>query len=518
MTNLERFQRLFQGRENVYGQFSLAPDGEKRVMTVSRPVTQAQWEGHLEGAGPFLGIVPIRQDNHCLFGAIDVDEDGVDLAALEVQVVAAGLPLVVCRSKSGGAHLYLFLQDPAPARTVVQKLKSWSKALGRTENPDGRPIEIFPKQDRLKPTEVGNWINLPYYGGEATNRYAVKDGSRITLEEFLDLAEETMVTALELEMIEAEFPQAEGGDQGTGETFGDGPPCLQALHQLGYPSGTRNQGLFQVGVYLKQRYPDDWRNQLEEYNRSGRFDPPLGASEVVSLINSLEKRDYNYQCEQLPIAPHCQRTLCRKRKFGIAGMGTKQQMDAFPKLGGLTKVLTDPPTWVLEVNGQPVSLETDDLMAMIRFRKKCLEQLTIIVPQLKQAQWDDIIRDLIVEHTVQEAPEDAGVLGQFRALVREFMLRRHQSVSRDDILMGKPWEDVDKGRVWFRSVDLDAHLKRKNFREYTPAKVYMVLREMGAGHGQFNLKGAVTKVWWLPSPKGEQDQEFDAPESINPEF
>ena len=35
--------------------------------------------------------------------------------------------------------------------------------------------EIFPKQDALaKPEDKGNWLNMPYFGGDATDRYGIK--------------------------------------------------------------------------------------------------------------------------------------------------------------------------------------------------------------------------------------------------------------------------------------------------------------------------------------------------------
>lgn len=33
------------------------------------------------------------------------------------------------------------------------------------------------------------------------------------------------------------------------EEIKDGPPCLQALMRQGFPEGTRNNGLFNIGVY-----------------------------------------------------------------------------------------------------------------------------------------------------------------------------------------------------------------------------------------------------------------------------
>lgn len=505
----ERFRRLFRGREICYGQYLILDKGEKRPWTVSEPVSDAQWESHVTGDGPFLGIVPITLDNTCYFAAIDIDDDGVDLEELDETIQAARLPLVVCRSKSGGAHLYLFLKDPAPAKLVVEKMREWAQAIGRPANSDGRATEIFPKQTKLKHEEQGNWINLPYYGGDDTNRYAVRDGNHLSFSGFLDLAESVRISSLSLASI-----QVAGANP-----FNEGPPCLQALHQLGYPSGSRNQGLYNIGCFFKLSDPDDWQDLLRDYNQnSGKIDPPLTDKEINDLIKSLEKRDYIYKCSELPIAPHCKRAECKKRKFGIKGFATKRANDNFPEMTNLVKIMTDPPQWQMDVNGHTIDMSTDDLMSLTRFRKTCLEKLTIIVPMIKANDWDEKIRDLLEEHTVQEAPEDAGTLGQFKSLVHEFLGLRDKSDSKEDLLRGMPFQDNDKGVVFFRSGDLLSFLERRKFREYTMAKIYTALRGIGAGHQQLNISGACIQVWNLPIPRDEQTEEFSLPVNKDPQF
>lgn len=505
----ERFRRLFRGRESCYGQYLVLEDGDKRAWTVSSPVGDEQWAGHLSGEGPFLGMVPITLDNTCYFGAIDVDDDGVDLEDLDERVQKHGLPLVVCRSKSGGAHLYLFLKDPAPAKLVFTRLTEWASVLGHDRNADGRAIEIFPKQTRLKDAENGNWINLPYFSSDKTNRYAVRDGQHLSLAGFLDLAESKRISSVALSGVVV-----------TGANpFLEGPPCLQTLHQLGLPAGARNQGLYNIGCFFKLAFPEDWQEQLSKYNsESGKIDPPVGDKELSDLIKSLEKREYIYKCSELPIAPHCKKTECKKRKFGIRGFASKKAHDNFPELGNLTKILTDPPQWQLDVNGHTIDLNTDDLMSLLKFRKTCLEKLTIIVPMIKSNEWDEKIRDLLEEHVVQEAPEDAGVMGQFKSLVEEFLAMRDKSDSREDLLRGLPVVDSERGLVYFRSGDLLSFLERRKFREYQMAKIYTALRGIGAGHQQLKIAGACVQVWHLPVPQDQQTEEFSLPVDQSPKF
>lgn len=499
----------------------LLEEGEsaKEAFTKHDPLSPELWEAHLRGdvSDYALGIVPTTKSNMAYFGAIDIDDDGIDLLGLERKVRELELPLVVCRSKSGGAHLYVFLRDPVPCKTLIEKLKRWATSLGHAQNSNGKTTEIFPKQDKLKKTEDGSWINIPYFRESNTTRYCVtldpvygEDDARLDFEQFLLYAEDMSISAAELDGREAKLV---GGE----DLFTDAPPCLQKLHQIGYPDGVRNQGLYNVAVFFKLAFPDDWQARLEEYNaESEKIDPPVSDRDLKALIRSIDGRDYVYKCSELPISAHCEKSKCKKQKFGIMVFQRQRVHDLFPELTALVKIMTDPPRWQMSVNGQSLDLTTDDLMTLVKFRKVCMERLSIIVPIIKQFEWDEMIRELLVDHKVVSAPEDAGVFGQFQYLVREFLTYRAKSESREDLLSGKPYEE--EGRVYFRSSDLLGFLDRRKFRSYQGNQVFTELRRLGVGHHQFNIRKACVQVWWLPVPEGEQREDFSVPVDQEPKF
>jgi hypothetical protein len=73
------------------------------------------------------------------------------------------------------------------------------------------------------------------------------------------------------------------------ERLKDGPPCLQVLLRQGFPEGTRNNGLFNLGVYLRKAYPDDWETKILEYNQA-IMDPPLDLKRLtLSLLSCIRK-------------------------------------------------------------------------------------------------------------------------------------------------------------------------------------------------------------------------------------
>lgn len=497
LAHLDQFKSLFSGREAFYGQYG---DGaEKKIQTLKGETPQEAWERHIRGEGPYLGQVPIRLDNTCYFGAIDIDDDHIDHQNLAKRIAELRLPLIVCRSKSGGAHCYLFFDKPVAAPIVVRTLKSWAELLGHTQNDDGRAIEIFPKQTAIRPKDSGNWINLPYYGGDASTRKAVSaNGELLTLAEFVAIAEMKRVRDARA-LADIQPASAKG-------VFSEGPPCLQKLHVIGYAEGSRNSGLYNVAVFFKLAFPDDWQERLEQYNDEV-FTPPLSEREVKTVIGSVDRKDYSYNCDELPIQPHCQRGLCNKRRFGVGALRSAHTIKQFPKMENLRKILTDPPRWIVSVEGNDVELTTDDITQLSRLRKVLFEQLNMVIPVIKPVDYDDILRQMLLTHTVIEAPEDAGVRGQFLMLIDQFFAKSKTAESKEDIAQGMPY--AEEGRVYFRSSDLLSFLERKRFYKYSMSEIYSALRAMGAEHGALRLKKQVVKVWSMPESKTAQQEDFD---------
>ena len=167
---VDKFSEIFAGNTNGYGLYN-----GKGHTFVKNPVTKELYEQHLTGKIS-LGIVPIRADGKCKFGALDIDDHknseikkDFDYKKLLEKIKFLKLPLVVCRSKSGGAHAYLFLDEWTNAKAVRAILAKFAYALGYERG----TVEIFPKQDSLKSGDSGSFINLPYHGGNS--RMVVSD-------------------------------------------------------------------------------------------------------------------------------------------------------------------------------------------------------------------------------------------------------------------------------------------------------------------------------------------------------
>jgi len=490
---VEEFKSIFEGLDVAYGQHQSEgkrADGkqEGKSYIVKKLVTEDLWSDHLAGKGPSLGIIPIMADNTSKWGCIDIDSYPIDYNKIIHTVRKLKLPLVPCRSKSGGLHLFLFFKNPVSAKLIREKLREVASGLGYSS------VEVFPKQSTIliEKGDLGNFLNLPYYNARNTTRYAYKDdGTAATLREFVSLYNKYSVAGTDEVAIQV-----------SQDVIKDGPPCLQQLCTQGFPKGTRNNGLFNIGVYLRKFDPDNWKTLLEEHNRS-HMTPPLAAQEVVIVQKQLEKKDYNYRCKEPPINAYCNSKLCRTRKHGIGQGGSTIEF------GALTVQLSMPRVWFLDVNGHRLELSTEELQIQSKFQRKCMDILRIMPQKMKESLWQEIVQALMDNALEIKVSSDGSVAGQFEAYLQDFCTDRAQALNRDEILTRRPW--TEEGKTWFRLKDLQDYLTRNKFTHYNGGQLVARLHDLGGNSDKFKLKGRTTRVWSIPAYQ-QQNSEFDIKE------
>src|SRR3990167_9966810 len=194
----DRFERLFPGRTDAWG----ALHGE----CIREPIIQRNYFLHLIGKVS-LGIYPLLDDGMCLFGAIDIDRDDLNLVLqIREELWNIGLkPTFIERSKSKGYHVWVFFSQPVRAREVRRILNSVLSKLGLS-------LEVFPKQDYLKDGEIGNYINLPYFGGlrHTPERRVIldtQDPTPVSLADFLTMTENSLIPPAVIQTILEELPK-----------------------------------------------------------------------------------------------------------------------------------------------------------------------------------------------------------------------------------------------------------------------------------------------------------------------
>ena len=490
--SVQKFSSIFDGLKIAYGTYKIEKqqaNGKNtgKAAIIREPRDTALWEGHLSGKGRGIGIIPINEDNKSVWGCVDVDQYPLDHKVLVEKIRKLKLPLVVCRSKSGGAHCFLFTTEWVDAKDMQATLKQISAALGYGGS------EIFPKQIKLNldRDDVGNFLTLPYYDAEDGLRYAIKDdGTSATLEEFFELYENYKQTPEQLTALQV-------GDPEEVLPMKDGPPCLQFLLKNKISEGGRNNGLFNIGVYLRKAYPDSWESEILTYNLQ-YLEPPLPLSEVNIVAKQLEKKDYAYRCSDSPINAHCNKDLCQTRKHGI---GAAIQGAA---IANLRKYNSNPPVWFLDVNGEPVELDTEALMSQPAFQKCCMEQLNFMPRSVSKQVWEGRIGGLMNEmrdneSAIIDVAEDASINGQFYDYLEEFCAHMQKANDKEEILLKRPWTDEETGTTLFRLKDFEAYLKRNKFFEYKTHKIAQRLRDLGGQSRLLRIKERPVRVWEVPA-------------------
>lgn len=468
-----------------------------KAVTEKGPLTVDDWLRHMRGVEPGVGSIPLLINNAVRWAAIDVDIYR-DLDFDQIEKNIGDLPLVPCKSKSGGVHLYLFLKEPVEATLVLEKMSEWAAALGIGGS------EIFPKQTaRTSPNDIGNWINMPYFKAVGSDRHAFYQGKALTLPQFLQFAKSRQITRQQLLAINV-LKYDEGGE------FEDGPPCLQLLSKNGFPEGTRNNALFSIAVYFKRKNPDGWEEAVVAYNQTN-MDPPLSKREVDQTIKSVARKDYVYRCKQPPLCDVCNKKLCLTRDFGI-GMAHGDNVVTY---GSLTKVVPPDnmePVYIWEINGQRVELDVDEVVSQSKFRKKIFEKLDMLPAKMSDHLWEKQINDAASTIEIVNAPVDASPHYRLWQYVYQFATGRAQAKVKEQITSGRPWKN--DGRIYFRVMDLEAYLKTRSFNSLRVGnKMWQALKPYGVEQAIFDIEGQRIDVWSIPAdalPPGEPEPEVAA--------
>ena len=547
----EAFYRLFSGLDRAYGTYAIGDKNEKtgkvggRAVTRKTAITVREWRAHLQGTTG-LGIPPLKDDATVSFVAIDVDDYRMDVAQFNEKIQQLHLPIVAARSKSGGAHGYIFFIGRVLGRAARAKMREIAAALGYPK------AEIFPKHEVLTwsievdgeerswhETEeearlalvntpngeltraVGNWINVPYFGGEMSLRYAVgSDGVALSPEEFVRYAETLAITAEELDALEVE-PEPE--ERGTPEDLGPDarypgiPPCLAILAKNGVSDGARNNALFNFTIYAKRAWPEEWEKRAREINQD-LMKPPVGEMEARTTIRSAGRKTFNYRCSQPPICDLCDRATCLTRAHGVAaggggdGGGGGGYVNGTPiEMGRMTKVLVDPPRYYMDVNGIRVEFTVTQLLKQPLFIERVAETTNKLLRPAKGGAYLKMIQEKIENAIQEEAPIDATRYGQLDRHLRTFCNQRAQARELDELLRQRPYTDPKTGRTYFVLSDFTTYLERERVRMVDAGELYVWLRDRGGLLAEaLVLKGQDVTVWSIPAYTA-QTEEFAVP-------
>ena len=140
------------------------------------------------------------------------------------------------------------------------------------------------------------------------------------------------------------------------------------------------------------------------------------------------------------------------------------------------------------------------------FQIKCLNDLNMRPPLLKEVEWGRVVNDLLEHATELEVPPELTTKGQFLELLEDFCTSRIRALSPEEIKMGKPW--TDDGKTYFSMVGLMEYLKRREFTALSRVQVQEKIKKLHPEGGNYTevlsvkkMDGARTtlRVWVVPA-------------------
>jgi|TARA_R100000426_G_scaffold87307_1_gene71308 hypothetical protein len=415
------FAKYFAGYNLAYGQADMSrleidPITKKHKPTYrwnDEEATADIYKQHLTGEKS-IGIQPCNESGLARFGVIDVDfkdYKNYDRKKFVEIIQNNNLPLIPVLSKSGGIHLYLFL-DTFISAVIIRSFLSNLLPLFKLKH----DTEIFPKQTKLvKDSETGkinkgNFINLPYF--KKQERKAINtDGTEFSYEEFIKVIEANLVKEEDIKKITNKI-EAETMD-GVDDIFKDGPPCLAALSKVAKNDDFdgKDRFLYNYHVFVKAKYEDNWEQMVMDAPVkffSGANAHAWDKQKLKAKLKSWRESYKGYTCTQSPINDFCKKGICVKRKFGVLH-GSK---GSYPVLTNLIKVDLEPEaeytfdvTLPDGVDTRTVHCKTVEHVNDQRKRRNAISKYAGFPPPIiKGADDQQVLEDLYRTLTVQDPP------------------------------------------------------------------------------------------------------------------
>jgi hypothetical protein len=322
-----------------------------------------------------------------------------------------------------------------------ERLKKIASTLGYAK------AEIFPKQDYIRADrgDTGSFLNVPYHGNNKSVRFAFDDnGEALKIEEFFKLYDKYSLT--EKELVNLKISETDNTD----DFLKGAPPCLQTILKDGMPEGGRNDMMYNIGVYLKKRFPNEWEAKMYIYNEK-YMKPPLKHTEMTKSIESVGKKDYLYKCKQDPIVSFCNSKVCSKREFGVGDNVPP------PEITGISKYPSDPPLYFVNIDGLSVEVDDITLHDPEKFSVACMNQISKPMLPLGKIIWRKQLVKLFEKLQMLDAPDSSKIDVQIKDLLADF-INKAPGKKIDDLKRGLPF--TEDGITYFKFKDFWKYIQR----------------------------------------------------------
>lgn len=479
----QRFMLLFKGKTNTYVKNELPKEkpavGEKIKTKITNHEGKVDVEllmHHLNGDFG-VGICPVNVNGTSYFGVIDIDYYLPKIKFVLFLIREYQLPLLPFRSKSGGLHLYLMLSKAVSSKKLRELLDKIIYMFSLEDIYGKGKVEVFPKQDTVKADGFGNAITLPYFNAENPYTYLLDlDGNKVAFSDAMDIIKRSLTNIGEIEEALDSLP------------YNDAPPCIQRIllsRNVGSNDSGRNNFLFSFAVYAKKKYGTDFYSFVQEVNDT--FELPLEENIVNDICNSVSNNEYMYKCRDIPCNSFCNKTLCKKREFGLGR--DKGHFTNVDFSGQIFRYNSEEPyyVWQLRLIGQEkwvdvVFKNEGDILEQFNFAKLCVRYLNHAPMKVSANDWYSILNTVLpkVVDIEVKAEVDTSAKAQLRSEFIAYL--SNKQAKRDSpyqIRAGLAYYEVKDGvgKYYFvhsgfidylnnRKVKFDLSLLGENLREF----------------------------------------------------
>jgi hypothetical protein len=487
---IDKFINIFEGLSSAYGQFRkdnnrLAVKVEGKSFIVKEPVTKELWQNHLNGTGPNLGIFPLTREGTCKWGAIDIDVNNFDYEDLLNRIRKKKLPLIMFRSKSGRAHVYMFMKDFTPAQEVQLVMKKFAAKLGLANMLD----RVYPMQTSLGKNDFGSWLNMPYYNQEETSTCAYKDNfDGATIEEFFEMYDKYVQTDLSQHLVEEVKQNIKKPKEKTLEDFL--LPCTKNCLKLNnnkIPDENRNDYLLHMytwsmravekGVKKIPEYSKMDAETLLKYFNQEYMARPVEEKEIQNTVFKSKDKEYKYLCKKPTITKYCDSSACTRHVCGITPLDAEKLVKATQALGKITKYLSEPPIFFESVdvkneNGSGykrirIEMQGEDIINKQKWLNKLANQGCFPHISLHEQKSSDflVMQYERLENCLNEAAdEEASEDFEFKSIIYSFVNKMTVSYNKEDLLKNACYVNKDTHELDFKLPNLMEYLKSNHIK------------------------------------------------------
>ena len=458
---IDRFIKIFEGLDRAYGQFKrnesrISVKVEGKPWVEHKPLQRQLWENHLMGIGVSLGVFPLTDKGTCKWGAIDIDIDGLDYEELLKKIRELKLPLIMFRSKSGRAHVYLFMKDFTSAEEIRLVMRKFASRLGLADKLD----RIYPMQTELGKKDTGSWLNLPYFNHEEGSRYAYKDDfDAASIEEFFEMHKKYAQESLDEYLVEEIKTTKKVKSTNLESLF---IPCQNNCLKFNnnkVPTDIgRNDFLLHSFVWAKRAETQtkkieeykhlDAKGLLKHFNKN-YLKEPLSEAEMEKTIFKSEDKEYKFLCKRPNIKKYCDASACVRHTCGISPEQAVELVEAKEALGNITEHCSTPPIYYDSVDVKKADgmeyrrIRVEMEGSCFRHRDKYLDKLADAgffahesIQNLKPTEFRKIMMERLRKRIYEKAEEEATPEYEFKTIMWDFLSKCTVSIIKSDLLDG----------------------------------------------------------------------------------